>query len=470
MKKKTAAIILAAACLSACGNSSSGAGSAEDEPVSAAETSVQTSAEEITEAKEKIPESIRDYLTDESLNNKTVKWFSFYYPWHEPSESDRISREAEELFENKYGGKIDWYPTTYDNRFSDLAVMVTGGQGIDIIPNTDEFPRGCTNGLLQSYDKYVDLENPIWKSVKRFNDEYKIGDSHYLIVCGAEPYFVVFYNKKTIRENGFDDPWELYEKGEWTMEKFMDMLVDFVGRGGYGLDGWFNNESLYLAGGVAPVSFKDGRLAGNFSDPNFERAMNYQYELFSKGLVFNKELFDNASQEHFIGEGKELFYICGTWDIKCSPEVWTSTFGSAEDVAAVPIPRDEKADKYYHNVTLRSYSLCLNAENPEGAARLMDCMTVAYNDEEIRQLVDRGYQDRYGWSEEMLDRLSEIRRLAMENPVSNIYSGLPSEAYQIVNEAVMKPLNGEDWQSAKEAASELDSVISEINSVLDGKG
>ena len=50
-----------------------------------------------------------------------------------------------------------------------------------------------------------------------------------------------------------------------------------------------------------------------------------------------------------------------------------------------PIPRDEQADKYYYNAEIDCYNLCKGAQNPEGVARLMECVIASYNDEKRYQ-------------------------------------------------------------------------------------
>lgn len=128
---------------------------------------------------------------------------------------------------------------------------------------------------------YIDWTNPLWASVAELNDMFAMDGKHYLMACQATAGYVVYYNRKTIEENGFDDPKELYENGEWTLDKFKEMLLDYVAPDAYmyGLDGWFNATPLYLASSVPSVSLSDGKVVSNINDPAFERAMQYQYDL-----------------------------------------------------------------------------------------------------------------------------------------------------------------------------------------------
>lgn len=277
---------------------------------------------------------------------------------------------------------------------------------------------------------------------------------------------MVYYNRKTIEENGYDDPKELYENGQWTMTKFRDMLADFVDPDSerYSLDGWFNCTPLYLASGVPSVALENGTVKNNLSDPAFERAMNFQYELSRSGLILDKSLFNWTPQTQFMGEGKELFYIGGLYEIEQASEIWTATFGSEQDVFFVPIPCDEKADKYYYNAEIDCYNLCTGAGNPEGVARLMECIIASYSDENALAIDDKKHIDDFGWSDEMIEMRNEVLRLTKENPVRDMYGGLTDEAANLISDSIGQPLNGNDWYSVRDSVNDTISLqIDETN-------
>lgn len=438
--------------------------------ISETELSEENVTEEVTEIFDESEEEVRtdlmEFLPDKKLKNKTVKFLATYDPWggEEQKYYYYYQNEAAKLFEEKYGGEIEWYPTTSKYQFSDLSVMILGGQGMDLFPAIDAVPKCVINGSFQSYDEYVDWESPIWSSVKPLNDPYVIGGKHYMMACYAEEEWVVFYNKSIVSENGYDDPWELYKNGKWTMSRFTSMLEDYVDEKNerYGLKGLFNVYPLTLVSGKTPVSIENGRFVNNLSDPNFDRAMNYQYELYRKGLMsdFISEVDAGTSQENYFADGKALFYISYSSEF--------SSMGDSSNVGVVPIPKDDKADKYYHNADIECYSLCKKADNPEGAVRLMECLIAAYNDESIKAGADELYRTEYGWTDEYLERINDIRRIARKYPVADIYTGLPDDAYSMVSEKVYSPLFNAELDSIKNHESyEMDMLIEELNAQLE---
>ncbi len=415
------------------------------------------------EAEEKVA-NLADSLTGE-LENKTIKWMSFYDPWH-PTGQGNTKPVSVELFEKKYGGEIEYITTTWASQYDDLSTKVLGGEGIDFFPAPESIPKCVISGMTQNVDPYIDWTNPLWSSVKELNDQFAIGDGHYLMICEAAAGYVVYYNRSTIEAFGFDDPKDLYENGEWTTEKFKEMLLEYVDveAGQFGLDGWFNCTPLMLAYGVPSISLKDGKLVNNLGDATFEKAMEFQYDLFRNGLILDKSTTSWQTQIQYMGEGKELFYIGGLYEIESAPELWTKTFGEIEDVMFVPIPTVEGSDKYYYNAELDCYNLCVGAQNPEGVVRLMECVIAANSDAEAQKIDDDKHRADYGWTDEMIEMRAEVERLTKENPVRDVYGGLTSDLSSLISDSINQPINGTDWYTIKESVYDtVELQLEEIN-------
>ena len=293
MKKarKTAALsavlLLCAASVTACGDSGSSVNTgAETETVTTTTAvTVEINTETLSSEAQDQLNDVASLLPDTELENKTIKWFSFYDPFHATTAGNTKALSLE-LFESKYDGVIEYIPTTWANRFNDMSTLILGGEGIDFVAggDLDSFPKGVTNGMFIPVDSYIDYDSELWSGVKNINDYFYLNGSHYLIAtqtsCGA----VVFYNRQTINENGLDDPAELLDEGRWDWNAFENELLGFVDPDSelYGLDGWFNEQPLMLTCGVPSMQLKDGLLVHNFYDPALERVMDFMYSLNMK--------------------------------------------------------------------------------------------------------------------------------------------------------------------------------------------
>jgi ABC-type glycerol-3-phosphate transport system substrate-binding protein len=288
-----------------------------------------------------------DLLTGE-LENKTIKWMS---DWDiNPDGTGKNVPIDLAVFQERYGGVIEYHQVTYENRYEKLAEAINSGDGIDFFyaGNMDAFPKGAVRGMFQPLDDYIDFSSELWEDVQDINDSVMWDGSHYMaIVQATGDNCAVIYNKKTIEEAGFDDPAELYEKGEWDWDAFQEMLEGFVDTDNqkYGIDGWWFEFGLMNTTGVPAISLEDGQLVNNLSDPSMERVQNWLYDLYSTNCVaIGVGDYGWSAKPKYIGEGKTLFYPCGLYTLYRSADQWQGDFG--EDAFFVPMPKDPSADEY----------------------------------------------------------------------------------------------------------------------------
>lgn len=464
--------------LAACSDSSGGGETDSAEQTTPATTTpapqitVSINTDPLSEEDAATINDVADMLTGE-LENKTIKWFSFYDPFHATNMGSTKALSLE-LFEAKYDGEIEYVSTSWETRFSDLSTKIIGGEGIDFTPGSDldTFPKGVPNSQFESFDEYVDWSNPLWSEQKNLNDMFELNGSHYVICLQSTAGKVVYYNRNTIETLGLDDPADLLEEGNWNWDTFKDLLMDYcdVENEQYGLDGWFNEEPLMLTCGVPSIELKDGKLTHNLANANLERVMNFMHDLNSSGLVLDKNLTGWNVHDEYIGEGKELFYISGLYAAQGAPEIWTATFGEAEDVRFVPLPKDPQADKYYLPAGLEAYMLCRGAQNPEGVMRFMECILAANSDDRTKQIAVEKMKTDYGWTDEMIEMNDKITKLTRENPVYDLHNGSPTDLYDLVDSGdygIRAAFAGVEWSTVRdELIGAVEIYIEEFNDQL----
>ena len=99
-------------------------------------------------------------LTGE-LENKTIKWMS---DWDINSDDTGKTTPIElAVFQERYGGQIEWYQTTYGSRYDNLANAINSDEGVDFFygGNWDAFPKGAVRGMFVPYDNYIDLDSAV---------------------------------------------------------------------------------------------------------------------------------------------------------------------------------------------------------------------------------------------------------------------------------------------------------------------
>lgn len=460
------------AALTACGNDAEGGEETTTSATTTTAATVPVNTEGLKDEEQEALNSVMEQLPDVELENKEIKWLAHYDI--NPS-TDGSSKKVEvEMFEQKYGGTIKYYPVEWATRYDKLSEFILGGEGIDFFPGDDasNYPNGIINGRFQPVDDYIDLDSAIWQNVTAAMDLFEFGGKHYQFVTGVVAEQVVMYDKSTLEAHGLDDPWELYEKGEWNWETFKSMLLEFVDpdAGQYGLDNWFNEKALFLSAGVPTVSSKDGHLVCNVNDATVEKAMNFQYELYQNGLVFPLEQYSWNIQPQFMGEGSELFWLNGMWGVQGDPSTWTIQV-APENLGIAPVPSPEGSDPY-QSAVISGYALCKDAANPEGVARFAECTILANNDPKTIEINDRKAKDDSKWTDEIIARNKEINELTRQYPVLDLSAGCSTDIASLTTEGgaqmgTRAAFHGIDWATMRESiADTLTMLVDEVDEKL----
>lgn len=400
------------------------------------------------------------------LENGTIKWMS---DWDiNPDGTGKNVPIDLAVFQERYGGKVEYHQVTFENRYEKLAEAINSGDGIDFFyaGNMDAFPKGAVRGMFQPVDDYIDFSSPLWEDVQEVNDSAIWDGKHYMAIIQATGDNVaVVYNRNTIQEAGFDDPAELYEDGEWTWDAFQEMLESYVDTDNqkYGIDGWWFEFGLMNTTGVPPIGLEDGVLVNNIGDPAMERVQNRLFELYTNNCIaIGVGDYGWSAKPAYIGEGKTLFYPVGLYEFYCTPDQWQGDFG--EDVFFVPLPKDPEADEHYIPTGMESYVIVKGAQNPEGVAKYLDCKRFTLITEEAKAIADQQMIDDYGWTEEMVEMKNSMQELADENPVFDYAKGVSADCGKLLDSNLRNAARGTPWNETYDAIyATVDTYISEIN-------
>lgn len=463
--KRSFSLALAAvltAGLAGCTDDNSGENNSSETITTAASVNTEQMNEEDKQA---VNDAADALLADGELENKTIKWLAHYDL--NPDSRGGSKSVALEMFESKYGGSIEYIPTTWENRWTDLSTHVLGGDGVDFFPfETRAVPKGIVSGMFIPVDDYIDLNSDIWQETAPFMEEFVFGGKHYELCTGVTPEAVVIYSKKTISENGFDDPWELYQAGEWNWDTFKSMLTDFVDPDSdrYGLDGYYYQKALGTSSGTSVVRVNNGLMELTLDSPQLDKAMNLAEDMYSHGLFFDKSLFNWSEQSQMMGEGRQLFYFCGSWVLES--DQWSLGI-EPEDAAMVPVPCCPDYDTAY-SIIPDGFMLCKGSANPEGAARYAECCIAASLDENAKKISDEKKKRDYHWTDELLEQYYECNNAAKENPFYDMSYGISDDFVSAITDNVMyKPFEGSSYAQGKEASREVAQIfVDEINADL----
>lgn len=272
------------------------------------------------------------------LGGETIYWLA-NYDINPTNNNDRSV--ALTLFEDQFGGKVEWIQCTSDNKFDTLTNRILGGDPVDMFPyEWDALPNGVYKQQYQPLDDHIDLDDEIWNGMRDAIDMYAYNGKHYVVPFAVSDPLLITYSRTMCSENGLDDPYELYQDGEWDWDSFMEMMKTFVANGDgssqrYGIAGWFG-QAMVQSTGKTIVNFDGKQFTNNISDPDIEAAENLMAEIRSL------KLFDPNWYSYFPDTGNVLFYAMSDWSLSAS-----NANNADADIMVVPFPKCPDADEYY---------------------------------------------------------------------------------------------------------------------------
>lgn len=339
--------------------------------------------------------------------------------------------EAKELYKELFGGEIIQIICGAQEYSSKLQSLVASGTIPDLVVSestTDPcFVTLANAGLVQPFDPYIDYNEPELQELQSVYEAGLWNGQHYLAPYDNKPVYYMIYNPKLFEEFGYETPWELWERGEWTWDAFRELASalnitdengDYICYGtcapGYG--------ALTGSTGVDYVALKDGFFENNLTNPDVVRAENYLNDMLFKDDVI--KIKAQGGWRNYWNRGMVAMQIIDSWMLTGSAE--TSQAIQEGSMGIVPLPQDPQKVQPGVNVTYaQSGGFCLvqGAKNPEAAAAFI--RTIAYS----HRYPDAGetYEDMLaewhekGWSNDLLYQYHVARDV--ENMVTSFGYG-----------------------------------------------
>lgn len=242
-------------------------------------TSVENDSQNVSE--------IEMPTADLSKNSKELH----IYGWSTMSENITDGLAAE-YFKKEFGVKIKETIATHETYWSDLAKMVSAGNAPDVVDcSYDKFwTTPVSEGLFEAWDGLIDFNTPLWADSKELIDSVKWKDKIYYPVIGEHLQSWIYYNKNMFKNYGLEDmtPRALYEKGEWTLDKFLEVANKFVEK---------NNKNEIVQWGFTPQNLEPLSISGvqivevnngtsyknNLRDARIAKVMNAFYTISAAG-------------------------------------------------------------------------------------------------------------------------------------------------------------------------------------------
>lgn len=265
-------------------------------------------------------------------------WWDQYYNsgdadiYADPSISDeevaqmRFNKLKE--VEEKYNVRIEWVNLTWDGIQESINTSILAGQ-----PDCDIYQVDLSFGIPAALNGYaVNLAETLPADADLLGEQIgfkpvEIGltdGSVYLFgeVSGESKYYNTYmmaYNKQLLDDAGLEAPEDLYERGEWTWDKWREYMIaltqDTDGDGvidqyGYGSRFDFLIYNMTMSNGTTIASTP----TENLSSPEVGECLDFIYNMYNVDHVavpWNADNFD-ANQNNYLN-GNVAFWITAAW-------------------------------------------------------------------------------------------------------------------------------------------------------------
>ncbi len=319
------------------------------------------------------------------LNGTTVT----VYSWNPANDCTGAVKVIED-FTKKTGIKVKWNVGNYETYATEISALVAAGKSPDIIRHKLFDPAILKNSDPLSKTGF-DFKSSEWD--KTVTDYYTVNGEIYaanLKNTLIQQPTVLFYNRDTIAKYGFEDPYQLWKKGKWNWDKFIEMLKDFYNE--TGKPSW------------SPVTYMD---IANAQNEGYTKKVGDRYKSNMNSKVLYNGLVEmtNMIQDGLVDLvpinyggiviGDNLFLSRSMIDAR-RVSFQFENFKKQNKLGVVPIP--QKGSVYYqHYGELEAYGLAKGAKNPKAVYYFLRYYLDGDNYDKDTFFNDKTILDVYEW-------------------------------------------------------------------------
>ncbi|MCM1505861.1 MAG: ABC transporter substrate-binding protein [Ruminococcus flavefaciens] len=429
---------------------------------------LETTSVQITEPTTTIPETTETTTSPPEpvpledpvdISGTEIVWLSDYdlNPTENANRSVALS-----LFEDVYGGKIKYVSTSARNKFTTLSSMLLAGEEVDMFEyEPSDFPKGVLSKQYQPLDPYfrsMGFNYGIWEDMEDVIDSLEYNGKHYVIPYSLSNPTVMTYSRKIIKDNKLDDPYELYKKGKWDWDSFIELSEKYRKKtGNHAVRGDLGNALIHSTGSRV-IDYKNGKLVNNINNAKIRTA-----ELFMQDIN-EKSLYSSYWNEYYTSD--TLFFVYDSWTLGTS-----NVKNPDMDLMVVPVPKSPDTDGNYIMCDFNAKMLVRNSRKGDAVATYIQCERIASTQEEYKQgakeyalipeTSSNGTVKSY-ITEEQYDALQEFIDLEKVTPVYDYISGMGDRLSgsggvmeSISNTFLINGGSETDWKNLRNSCSDI---------------
>ena len=304
------------------------------------------------------------------LGGRVIRFAAWWDDTPTEDSADGIYRiEQQEKVKKKYNIDIQYINIPFEEYMDTVTASILAGE-----PLADMLVMEYKRALIPAKDGLLLPLNEFTTGISDVNNEQRLvkklptlGGVEYAVAKGAITTVVgVHYNRKIFRDLNLPDPQELYYKGEWTWEKFLEIAraatrdMDNDGVNDYwGTSGWPADMVRHFAASNDAYFIHPDELTAGISDPKFIEAMEFVQRVVNVEGVHKVKSGNKTNWEETSTwkDGDVAMAIMYDWDL-----------GDVEfEFGVVPIPRGPSGSGQwaFANTSLNGWFIPKGVKDPD---------------------------------------------------------------------------------------------------------
>ena len=227
--------------------------------------------------------------------------------WQAPTEDDR---KLFENFEKKYGIKVNVTQTTQDEYNTKLSNMIIAKEGLDVAI-VKNFPFTTSKCFQPVSVMGIDSSNKFWN--QQVSQKYSIKGKTYGLAADKglwyNNFYLMFYDEDIFVENGVTTPRELWEKGDWNWDTFLQVAKDIhIANPEVGV--YYAYQTPFMDSIGVDFAAYDGKVyKDNSNNPEVIKAWQYYTKFLDAGVCTNISVGEDFS----LGKGNLAMMYTSSW-------------------------------------------------------------------------------------------------------------------------------------------------------------
>lgn len=310
----------------------------------------------------------------------------------------------------KYGGpQISFITAPYSECGIKLQSMILAGNSPDIYKVRDgDITTLLRQGIFSDLTESFDWNNRNWIDLHDYLDIVTY-NGKVLIAPEVNSNYFIWYNKNIFNESATEDPITLYEKDQWTTDKFDTICKKLTKREngnisvyGFGYDHtWLRQVFAMFDAQIARIS--DGHYVNTLGEDNISDAISYLDNQINTYRVTCPQ--DKALTYFATGKLAMLWY--GNWLTMTSP---FDNMNIDNTIDFVPAPKNSNNKTgYVQDFALGGHAIPIGSNHFDASVAFIEIFNYYKQTPELDDVSTNAQCEINNWSQEQFKRIRAPR-------------------------------------------------------------